>query len=847
MKNVPGFLKANLVLLNESRVIDALMEKNDLITLQIDLPFKSFQKIEAKRKESLQKGRLISSDDDFVKAEISKDGITSRCRIRLKGDLSDHWSGDKFSLRVEMKGGDLIMGMSRFSLQDPVTRTDTEEWLFLKTLTKLDCMAVRYHFVNLIINGKMMGIYAMEEHFSKEFIEANLRREGVVVRFDDYYVWKKHEPFLADNIEWNSVYRSSPPRIRNNKRILSSESLSKQGEHAINLLRLMQNESLPSSRILDARKLGAFLAITHIWQAEHGLGIDDINFFFNPITALLEPIGFGAEPSFYGHYCFFTSGDMTDSWVDYCLKDPIVADSYLSQLEIFSTEQYIQSLENELKDHESKIRKLLLAEFLWKDPTTIWKNAHKIFTYDPWKNLRDRCSKIREQLKEDRPVHAYGRLVEQGKCLYEINVRNSSAYPVEIIGFHTSIQKWDPLLCLNEEDENFLTNPHTKSIYLPPQKPGIDQIKDDLKFFIEVLPSPNAQTLFMETRFLGVPSSSKISIIPLDKFTFSANHTPLGGRLLELGPIPYKSDKDSKEVSVLPGSYEINENIFIPSGFRLNIPPDTNFLFSSNSTLISQSPIFALGSAKKPITLKGKNGSWPGLLLATADNNFSLFRNVIFQNVHGMGKGPNPHGSDRNGWTMTGGVTVFNSKASFEQCTFEDFSSEDSLNIVSSSFSLFECTFSSSLSDAFDGDFVRGELVGCQFKDIKGDGVDFSGSLASVKDSKFENIADKAISVGENSQVNVINCSIEKVAFGVVSKDSSKTIVASGTAVRNAKTAAFSSFQKKNSFGPASITVMDSSILSCKKDFLVQTNSSGFINGKTVPETDFDVAELYLK
>ena len=50
------------------------------------------------------------------------------------------------------------------------------------------------------------------------------------------------------------------------------------------------------------------------------------------------------------------------------------------------------------------------------------------------------------------------------------------------------------------------------------------------------------------------------------------------------------------------------------------------------------------------------------VLLATADNNFSLFRNVIFQNVHGMGKGSNPHGSDRNGWTMTGGVTVFNSK-----------------------------------------------------------------------------------------------------------------------------------------------------------------------------------------
>ena len=87
---------------------------------------------------------------------------------------------------------------------------------------------------------------------------------------------------------------------------------------------------------------------------------------------------------------------------------------------------------------------MLLSEFLWKDPTTIWKNAHKIFTYDPWKSLRDRCSKIREQLKEDRHVHAYGRIVNQGKATYEINVRSSSAYPVEIIGFHTASQKMGP-------------------------------------------------------------------------------------------------------------------------------------------------------------------------------------------------------------------------------------------------------------------------------------------------------------------------------------------------------------------------------------------------------------------
>ena len=137
--------------------------------------------------------------------------------------------------------------------------------------------------------------------------------------------------------------------------------------------------------------------------------------------------------------------------------------------------------------------------------------------------------------------------------MYEINVRNSSAYPVEIIGFHTSSQKWDPLLCLYEEDENFLTNPRTKNIYLPPQKSGIDQIKDDLKFFIEVLPSPKAQTLFMETRFLGVTSSSKISIIPLDKFTFTADHTPLGEDFWNWDQFLTKLTKIQRRFQSFPG------------------------------------------------------------------------------------------------------------------------------------------------------------------------------------------------------------------------------------------------------------------------------------------------------
>ena len=40
-------------------------------------------------------------------------------------------------------------------------------------------MAVRYKFVNLTINGASMGVYAMEEHFSKELAESRNEEMGL--------------------------------------------------------------------------------------------------------------------------------------------------------------------------------------------------------------------------------------------------------------------------------------------------------------------------------------------------------------------------------------------------------------------------------------------------------------------------------------------------------------------------------------------------------------------------------------------------------------------------------------------------------------------------------------------
>ena len=92
------------------------------------------------------------------------------------------------------------------------------------------------------------------------------------------------------------------------------------------------------------------------------------------------------------------------------------------------------------------------------------------------------------------------------------------------------------------------------------------------------------------------------------------------------------------------------------------------------------------------------------------------------------------------------------------------------------------------LDNKVDGDFVECKISNCFFIDIAGDGADFSGSDVEITDCRFQNISDKAISIGENSRANISKSSIENVSFGIVSKDQSVTKVENNNICLNKQT-----------------------------------------------------------
>jgi hypothetical protein len=827
--------------LDYSILLNSLIEINDLDDIYLNIDFKGLQKIEEKRKEAISKNRLVASDSDFVNASISFDHISYKCKVRLKGDLSDHWVGDKFSLRVEIKNGNLVKGMSIFSLQDPSTRGEEAEMLFLNHLKMNDCVAVNYDFVNLIINGKNMGIYAMEEHFSKEFIESNKRRVGAVATFEDTLLWHQSK---ASNINFNSTFRSLPVKTRKSKSLDRNNPLIRQHNTAINLTRAIQENSLPASFVFDAEYMARFLSLVRLWSAEHCMGLDDINFLFNPVTCKLEPIGFDGLAGQHSEttFCYFTGGDRKDNWVNYALSDQLIARAYIRYLSQISRVDIKSLFDKEIIEKTEKVRNLRIREIALNYPGVFINNFQRILSRDHWRNISKIQSQIIKELDSELLLTVQAFPDEKSNNL-EVVVKNCTTIPIEVRNFEIAGKSFNALEYYTNMSNIYEVNESSdRLLLLNYQGFGHTQSKKDHRFRIPYKSFDSIDDIndiIVYCRFSGLNDFCEVHSM-IDTSSFDLNVLPNISSI-----IPSSFIEKENQIIAPSGDYEIKEKLLIPSSKTFIVEGGVNLRFEHNASMVCFGNVIMKGTPQKQINLTSISKNWPGIVLYE-NSDGSRFEYVNFANISGIGEDSNPNGMISNGWSLTGGISAYKTKLFINHCNFKDFLTEDALNIINAGFSLSDSNFSNIYSDAFDGDFVKGNIRNCSFSNIMGDAVDFSGSFGTVENCTFKNISDKAISVGEESNISVSESYINDVEFGIVSKDSSYTKVSS-CVISDARSAAFSAFQKKKAFGPAEIIITDSNTSNSEKICLVQESNICVIDGIKKIGSFLNVADLYKK
>ena len=144
-----------------------------------------------------------------ITARITVDGKTAKVRMRLKGDITDHLQGDKWSFRIKVNGDNTIWGMRRFSLQAPERSGWGHEWVMYQWFRKEGLISLRYDFIDLTLNGRRLGIFALEESFSKELIEHNRRREGPILKWDESLLFDHRKNEVGYKVEETELFHAA--------------------------------------------------------------------------------------------------------------------------------------------------------------------------------------------------------------------------------------------------------------------------------------------------------------------------------------------------------------------------------------------------------------------------------------------------------------------------------------------------------------------------------------------------------------------------------------------------------------------------------------------------------------
>ena len=814
-----------------TRWMRAWLAYEEVPRLYFDIKYKNLHKLHQKRDEAMALGLLQASGDDFVPAQIRVGGGQAvRVKIRLKGDYIDHLEGEKWSLRVHVKKDQQLFGMRRFSIQAPRTRAFQAEPIVLDHYRREGVLAPRYFFVEVSINGKDIGLMAVEESFSKELLESSRRREGVIVRFheDPFFANKMrngvHGPFENFYVAEITPFGSS--------RIAKSPTLSAQLEVATGMLRGFLDKELTASEVFDVEQTTRFMAVSEVWGAVHALRWHNLRFYLNPITLRLEPIAFdiNMQATYIGTGLVNLSERFPALW----LEDPTLRAAFVRSLRRIAEEMrdgattaWVQTLEAPMLavlNREFPLRAAMQMQRLERRAGILASISEENFDlFQP--------ELVQPEAEYPEAIHAYLQRDTAGDYLEFINVM-----PVPVI-VHS-------LFYPSDDDEG------SRSLVFPARDPlpvilpatALDERPSPTKIRFEAPDLDDEQEAGEALRVEGtyqVLGQRRHHSFEAQPYFATADHHPIDTATLEEALEEHlflRWDEAAGHLQAAPGDWLVAGSLVLPAGVGLELGPGTTLRFEEHEALIASGPLIFLGGPDSPVVLQGTDADslWSGIVVLRSDEAHD-WKNVIVRNTAGISRG---------GWLLTGGVTLRDARVHIEDSLFESNHCEDALNIVRSEFELTNVRFVDTLSDAFDGDFVSGRIVGGSYEDVGGDGIDVSGAEVSIENVRFKRIHDKALSMGEGSRAQISGVRVEDAGTAVASKDASRTEVSDSEFYRIRYTAIMA-YMKKSEYGPAQLIARDVVLREVGREAIAQLGSQLTLNGVEVAPETVDIDAWY--
>lgn len=763
-------------------------------TLRIYIPPHQFSTLDSFLTEGRKKTILKKEFKKYVKGFILQSGDSTPVKLRLKGDWTDHLKTDKYSLRIKISGNNAYDGLKSFSIQNPETRGMMLEWYIHQICAEEDLLTTRYDFVNVEINGEVKGVYALEEHFDKQLLEARNRREGPIVKLDEEGLWQlNYDLDTKPRKILSPAFLSSTILPFKKNRTYKSPALHEQFLVAQSNLNKYKNLEKDPNKFVNLEAFAKYIAILDLGNIDHAQAWHNQRQYYNPVTTKLEPILYDCfqDKQYMARRRLFYLVDevLTDRRPTNLnlalLRDSDFRDFYLSYVEKLGSVNYIERFNEK---HASKIQAnldLLAFEYPFYQSevdlnffsesarlmesendslVTFMKNFKEVtFEKDVWKKFPDTLDYFRPA------IALKAHIKKEVNRMKEISLRNFHQSDISVKAYSTDSLP-DQLILLDHSVDftGFTSDYETKYISVPSE----------------------AKYIHYTTKNLG----GKLVREKISKW-------PLPGNIDVRGEFSNVLDQyKTKGIIKLPkGNYSFTKNVLADNAEKLIISAGTAIDLTKTAGFISHIPVELKGTPEDPIKIFSSDSTGSGFNVFS-ENGHSLLEHAHFTGLNSMNK---------NHWILTGAVTLYGGTVEIANCSFNDNQCEDGLNIIRSNFTVTACKVSNTLSDGFDADFCTGVVSNSVFTLTKNDALDFSGSQIEIIDCEISKAGDKAISGGENSQLKISKTNINGAVIGIASKDFSQLEV-SDVSLKNCKYP-YAAFRKKPEYGPASINVTSSS------------------------------------
>jgi hypothetical protein len=292
-------------------------------------------------------------------------------KIRKKGDRKLHFENfADMSYRVNLSGDYTFNGVEEFSIQKPIIRNYSWEYLASEILKNENMITLKQGPIFLSFNGDNRGLYSYEEVPSKITLERQKKKDGPIFGLEEdlgtvmpYVVYDVYD---KDNWLESGIYKFSFD-------ILNDLSLSMALDDRNELNNIIENN-------FDLKQWAKYFALIDIFGTYHGSVPKSVKFYYNPVSGRFEPLAFdlhfgaGSFKNFILLDLILHDQKAECEWLcehkDFYfmfLNNPIFLKAYLEYLEKFATDSFYQKISNTYKENFKEIDQEFYSRFMPAD------------------------------------------------------------------------------------------------------------------------------------------------------------------------------------------------------------------------------------------------------------------------------------------------------------------------------------------------------------------------------------------------------------------------------------------------------------------------------------------------